>query len=336
MVENLKKILIYLIFFLLLFLSFKIIKIFFVSILWAFIFSIIFYPLSQYFSKKFKSETKGILTTTLIFILIILLPLIFFITKLSIEIYSFTPELLKQLSKSGSEMEKYYLEVKKILDNFGISLGDATNFFAKKISLIVQKLFQNVLKFFFHLFFIIIFFYSFLKYKDFFIKILKILIPFSEEEKDIFFKQTSNFIQAIFYGIFLTAVIQGLFATIGFYIFKIPVPLFFGTLVFLFAFIPIGGSSIVWIPLSLYLILIGNLKSGIILFIWCLIFVSTLDNLIRPYFVSKKFNVNPLFIFISILGGVSGLGGFGIFYGPLILFLLHRFIEEFNKKRGAL
>jgi len=331
MVENLKKLAAIFLLLLFLYLSFKIIKLFLVSILWALIFSIVFYPLSNYFSKKLKGETKGILLTTLIFILIILVPLTFFITKLSLEIYSFTPELLNQLSKSGSEMEKYYLEAKKVFDNFGISLGDVTNFFAKNISMIIQKLIQNFFKFFFNLFFIIIFFYTFLKYKSFFISILNILLPFSEEKNNIFFTHISNFVQAIFYGIFLTALIQGFFATIGFYIFKIPAPLFFGTLVFVFSFIPIGGSSIVWAPLSLYLILIGNIKSGIILFFWCLILVSTLYNLIRPYLVSKRYNINPLFIFISILGGVSAFGGIGIFYGPLTLFLFYHFINNYKE-----
>lgn len=331
MMENFKKITIYILFLLIIFLFYKTIKIFLVPIAWALVFSVALNPLSQYLSKKLKRETYGILFTTLIFVLIILLPITFFITKLSVEIYSFTPEVLKQLSKNGSEMEKYYMEAKKILDNFGISLGEVTNFFASKISTLVQKLFKNILLFIFQLFFIVIFFYAFLKYKNFMLQIFKKIVPFPEDLKENLLQDLDKLIKAIFYGIFLTSLIQSLIATLGFAIFKIPAPLFFGTLVFIFSFIPIGGSSIVWIPLSFYLILTGNIKSGIVLFLWCLLFVSTLDNFIRPLLVSRKFKVSTLFIFISILGGISSFGAQGIFYGPITLFLIYKIIENFQE-----
>lgn len=334
MIENLKKLMVYILFLLFVYLFFKVIKIFIIPIGWALIFSIVFYPLNQFLSKKLKSERSGVLLTTLIFILIILIPITFFITKLSLEIYSFTPAVLNKLSTSGSDMEKYYLKAKKVLDDFGISLGKITNFFADKISVIVQKIFQNLFKFIFQFFFIIIFFYSFLKYKDFLLDILKKIMLFLPEKNEEFLLDIKNFTQAIFYGIFLTAIIQSLFAIIGFYLFKIPAPLFFGTLVFIFAFIPIGGSSIVWIPLSIYLILTGNIKLGIILFLWCLFFVSTLDNLIRPYLVSKKFKTNLIFIFVTIIGGLSVFGGLGIFYGPLLTYTFYKVLENINNKKG--
>lgn len=231
-------------------------------------------------------------------------------------------------------MEKYYQEAKKILDTFGISLGEVTNFFASKISSLLQKLFKNLFMFFFHLFFTVIFFYSFLKYKIFFKKLLSGIIPFSRETNENLLEDLEKLIKAIFYGIFLTSIIQTALALLGFFIFNVPVPLFFGALIFIFSFIPVGGSSLVWAPLSLYLIFTGNFKSGIILFFWCLILVSTLDNFIRPFLVSRKFKVNTLFIFISILGGVAFLGGLGIFYGPLIVFTTFKIFENI-KKEGA-
>lgn len=334
MMDNLKKLMVYILFLLFVYLFFQVIKIFVVPIGWALIFSIVFSPLNQSLSKKLKSEMRGILLTTLIFVLIILIPIIFFITKLSLEIYSFTPEVLNKLSTGRSDMEKYYLKAKEALDNFGISLGEITNFFANKISVIVQKIFQNLFKFILQFFFIIIFFYSFLKYKDFLLDMLKKLMFFSPEINEEFLIDIKNFTKAIFYGIFLTAAVQSIFSIFGFILFKIPAPLFFGTLIFLFSFIPIGGSSIVWIPLSIYLILIGNIKSGIFLFIWSLIFVSTLDNFIRPYLVSKKFKINAIFIFVTIIGGLSVFGGLGIFYGPLLTYNFYKVLENINNKKG--
>ncbi len=337
MIENLKKLSIYIIFIILLFFAYKVLKIFLVPFFWALILSIILNPLSKFFTNKFKNENFGILLTILIFILIILIPLSYFLIKLGVEIYNYTPEVMKKISRSGTEMEKYYEEFKKNLSSFGINLSEVTNFFAQKISSILQKLFQNVLRFFFQIIFIILFLYLILKYNKFFQNLIFLILPFEKEKNEKLLKDSKNFMEAIIYGIFLTAVIQALFSIIGFYIFKIPIPLFFGTLIFIFAFIPLGGASIVWIPLSIYLILTGNIKSGILLGLWCLIFVSTLDNLARPYLVSKKFKVNTFYVLISILGGVSALGGIGVFYGPLILFVLYEILSlsgglPFSKK----
>src|SRR5690606_24144695 len=94
------------------------------------------------------------------------------------------------------------------------------------------------------------------------------------------FKEISH---AALYGIFLTAVAQGIIGGIGFAIVGIPSALFWGTAIALFSLVPVLGTATIWFPASIILILIGNVWGGIFLFFYGLLIVSTADNFLRAY-----------------------------------------------------
>ena len=45
------------------------------------------------------------------------------------------------------------------------------------------------------------------------------------------------------------------------------------------------------------------------------------DNVVRPYVISEKVQINPLLILFSLLGGVQAFGLAGLFVGPVIVAL---------------
>ncbi len=64
--------------------------------------------------------------------------------------------------------------------------------------------------------------------------------------------------RAVFMGIGLTALVQGVLLGIGFAIAGLPSPLVFGVLGALFALVPVVGTSIIWIPGTLWLLARGD------------------------------------------------------------------------------
>jgi len=59
--------------------------------------------------------------------------------------------------------------------------------------------------------------------------------------------------------------------------------------------------------------------------------VSTSDNFIRPWIISRYTPVPTLLVFLGVIGGVGTLGLIGFVLGPVILVLateLLRFTEE--------
>jgi predicted PurR-regulated permease PerM len=128
--------------------------------------------------------------------------------------------------------------------------------------------------------------------------------------------------RAVFMGIGLTALVQGILLGIGFAIAGLPSPLVFGVLGVLFALVPVVGTAIMWIPATLWLLLQG--ESGYALFMagWGVIVVGGVDNFLRPMLISGRVEVPTLAVFIGVMGGLSAFGFIGLFLGPIVLGLL--------------
>ena len=95
-----------------------------------------------------------------------------------------------------------------------------------------------------------------------------------------------------------------------------------------FALIPAVGTGIIWVPASLFIFLDGIFQNstllilkGIGLFTYSFIFVSSIDNVLRPKIISEKTKVHTAIIMIGIFGGILLLGPLGVVLGPLILSL---------------
>ncbi len=150
------------------------------------------------------------------------------------------------------------------------------------------------------------------------------------------FKETGR---AVFLGMFLSAIAQGILGALGFLIFGIPHPTFWGVMIAFISIFPFIGAYPIYIPAFIYLLLKGSTVPSIIFLLYNIFIVSTIDNVIKPKFISRKTEIHPLFIFLAILGGLKVFGLSGIIYGPLIaavaLVLLTTYLEfneEFNKQ----
>jgi predicted PurR-regulated permease PerM len=98
--------------------------------------------------------------------------------------------------------------------------------------------------------------------------------------------------------------------------------------------LPYFGSGLVWFPVSIYLLVTGQIWQGIFLMAWGMALVGTIDNLIRAYLIKGKAQVHPIFVIFSILGGIILFGFWGIVFGPLFISLavtiLHIYEMEYE------
>ena len=132
-------------------------------------------------------------------------------------------------------------------------------------------------------------------------------------------------------GYFLVALYQATAAFLLFTIFGVKGALVLAALTAVASFLPMVGASLVWLPVSLARILNGDLPGGIALLVLSAIFISTLDNFIRPILLRDRLNIHPLLIFFSILGGLEVFGFNGIILGPLILILFFTAAKLYDK-----
>ena len=147
------------------------------------------------------------------------------------------------------------------------------------------------------------------------------LIPLSASRLDKLTTGVSRTITASMYGGLAVAFVQGLLTGMAFWILGFPSPVLWGMTAAIFSFVPIIGTSIVWLPASIILMLSGHLVKGLVLLIWGAVIVGLSDNIIRPLVISGHTRFHPLYVFFALLGGIQAFGIIGLFAGPVVLAL---------------
>jgi predicted PurR-regulated permease PerM len=120
---------------------------------------------------------------------------------------------------------------------------------------------------------------------------------------------------------------------VGFIVVGVP-SLLAGILIFIFSFFPYIGTAFVWLPIGIYLIIIGKVWQGIFILLWGALVISLIDNMLRPYLIKGKAQVHPMIIFFSIFGGLALMGIWGIIFGPLIVSLAVTILHIYELEYG--
>lgn len=133
----------------------------------------------------------------------------------------------------------------------------------------------------------------------------------------------------VVYGMMGTAVAQGTLSAIGFMIAGVPAPIFLGFVTFILSFLPLG-APLIWVPATIWLFAEGYTGMGIFMGLWGLLAVSSIDNIIRPYFISLGSNLPLLVTLLGVFGGIIAFGFIGLFIGPTLLAVAYTLIIEWS------
>ena len=156
--------------------------------------------------------------------------------------------------------------------------------------------------------------------------------------------ETKKIVKANTLGIPLISIIQGAAATLGYFIFGVKEWALWGFLTGVFAFFPIVGTMLVWIPLVIYTYTSGNSVMAIGLLFYSLIVTGNVDYIARITIMKKMGDVHPV---ITVLGVIVGLGLFGfigLVFGPLLVsyiivlfkIYMNEFVEPVEKEKEEL
>jgi predicted PurR-regulated permease PerM len=148
------------------------------------------------------------------------------------------------------------------------------------------------------------------------------MLPIEGRRRARLWQHLTDVTRAVFLGIGLTAIVQGMLVGVGFWIAGLPSPLVFGVVAALVALIPMVGSALVWVPGVLFLAARGEYGYAIFLAAWGAIVVGMVDNFLRPMLISGRADVPTLAVFVGVMGGLAAFGFIGLFVGPIVLGLL--------------
>ena len=346
-----QKIVQFILFILALLLFFKLIEPMITILLSSVLIAYVSFPLYTRIIKKIHSKSFSIILSLFIVFIIILIPFIFLTYEITQEGYYFYNSISSEIPKGAlfgfgcnsaeskvcsliNQIEKFSSERLSIigldeqLQKFQEILKEKITAFILNIPLLIAKLFLTF----------IIAYFIIKDWKSILKKIVD-LLPMRKRTIDKLIAQFSDISYTVIYAELFVALIQGIVGTIGFYIFGVPFPIILGILLAFCALIPTIGTAIVWVPASLFLIMNGyfslNLTifySGIGLFLYGILIISTIDNILLVKIVHAKTKVNQILIIIGVIGGASMFGIVGIFIGPILLPLLLTYFETFKER----
>ena len=128
-------------------------------------------------------------------------------------------------------------------------------------------------------------------------------------------------------GTIIISITQGIFIGLFYWFFGLSTPILYGYLAAIFSLLPIIGTSIVWLPAVVYLYMKGDITSAVLMAILSYATYLILENIVKPFILDKKLPLHPLFLFLSILGGVAQWGINGFVLGPFVVTALVIFLE---------
>lgn len=278
--------------------------------------------------KIVRFDSLSAFLTTLIVLILVLVPFTLFV----ILVFNEAASLYVQVSSNGGkEITDLLLTIQRklrvVLPALDLSLnkylltglewiiGNMSGIFAR----VAQSLFMFFLGFFALFYFI--------KDGKHLLAAIARISPLPDAYDRQIFNRLERAVTAVITGSLVVSIIQGILVGLGFLLFGIPNSALWGGVAAVAALVPGFGTSLVVIPGVLYLFFTSNTASAIGLAIWGATLVGLIDNILVPTLVWKRTNIHPFVVFLSVIGGISFFGIFGILLGPLVISLLFAFSE---------
>lgn len=145
------------------------------------------------------------------------------------------------------------------------------------------------------------------------------VVPLDRSVRVTLLRRADRLMYAVLVGNVLIAVGNGLLVGIGLFFAGFSNVLFWTLMSMFLALIPLIGSTVVWVPAAAYLVLVGETVPGVGLFLWGVVIVGAVDNVLRPFVGDPEAGLDPAIFVIGVFAGLAFFGVIGVFYGPITL-----------------
>ena len=280
------------------------------------------------FKKKWK---KG--WTALLFIL-------FYLVIIALPVYLSIDLVIPKINQVMDNQEKIVANLQVISGKIEAKTGmkmlspDNIKSATQKISALVPKLLSGTATMLANLLMMFFLLYFMLTGGREMEKNLNHIIPLKPKNIDILAAETKMMIKANALGIPIICIVQGIFAALGYWIFGMEDWGLWGFITGVFAFFPLVGTMIIWVPIMLYLFSTGATWPALGLGIYSLFVTGNVDYVARISFMKRIGNVHPLVTVLGVIVGLNLFGFIGLIFGPLLIsyfmILVKIYINEFT------
>jgi predicted PurR-regulated permease PerM len=161
------------------------------------------------------------------------------------------------------------------------------------------------------------------------------VLPFTTKNRNRIVGKGRAVIFASVTSSLVTALAHGFFGTILFLLLGVKAAVFWGVTMGFFSFIPILGSTVVWVPISVSLMVTGPVARGLALLALCAAEVLIVDTVLRPLLINEGSSLSGLVTFIAVIGGIEAFGLLGVILGPIVATMVEILLEVYSPSRNG-
>jgi len=249
---------------------------------------------------------------------------LFFVLSASVAYFTFSL-LERQLHQFMSDPASVFDRAEHVINSIQQKAGvifiseEALSDFKKKVSSILPHLVNNTVNLLANLVILLFVLYYMLVHGKEIESYLLRTIPLKKTNIKLLANDAKRMIRASALGIPLISFIQGIFATIGYVIFGLDDYVLWGFLTGIFAFFPVVGTMIIWVPLVIFMYTGGDSWHAVGLCLYSLIITGNIDYVSRITILKRLGNVHPIVTVLGIIIGLGLFGFIGFIFGPLLI-----------------
>ncbi|HOO70469.1 MAG TPA: AI-2E family transporter [Spirochaetota bacterium] len=304
-------------------------------------------PLYDWLLKYIKKPVVASSVIVFVLISLFLIPFFFFFLALVDQTYQLYLMIQHKISLGIlDEIQKSEI-FNRIVTYFGIDQGEIVQKVTESLQRASIRIISGItailsyplsftIKFFLMILMLFFLFKDGSRFASAFYKIM----PFPDDvEKDVV-ERINSVVKVLMAGNFFIMVLQGLMVGVGLAFFGFGMPLLWGSVASILSLIPVVGTTFIWVPAVILLLMKGSYAAALILGIWCLFWYFILENLVKPVILGDRLNFHPLLFFFLLLGGIQTFGLPGVIVGPILMTLfyslweIYTLLNQYNASAG--
>lgn len=315
-------------------LAFFLVKPLLLSVFGGLILAYIFSPVYTKVLDKVKNKSLAAAIILILFGFILVIPAWFILPKIAeqifevfkyLQVFDLTPTIKSFIPGASSQL----------ILQITASLNGLVSKLASGLISSLLNVFLEIPSFLIGLFVVMVIFFFGLRDRDKLKEFVSGLSPLSKSKEELFIKEFKSITDSIVYGQVIIGAVQGLCAGIGLFIFGVPNAFVLTILAVILSILPMIGPMFIWIPVTFYLFATSTPQVVILFLLYNIFIVSTVDNILRMYILSKNARSSTAVVLVGMIGGLFLFGVLGLILGPLILEYLVIFLKAYKEKKWA-
>lgn len=306
------------------YLSYLVFEPFLAALAWAVVFVVVFHPVNEWLTRRWGPTLASLISTAAV-TLILIVPSLLVMGAFARQGVSAVGDMQQAIEGGHFQwVNTLWLQIQqRFPDSSPRDLSATLHRYAEDAAAYLATRLGAVLRhtavFLFHLSVTLLAMFYLFRDGESIVKRLRELLPFEDEHRDRMIREARDLIFASVISTLVAAVVHAVIGGFAFALTGIHAPVFWGVMMGFFSLVPVVGSSLIWAPAAISLMVSGHIGHGVLLVTICGLLVALVDNVVRPWLISGRAEMGGLVVFISVLGGISVFGMLGIVLGPIVV-----------------